>query len=124
MFSIRVLPPSESDVDGQRLGEIIIGEFSERFICCPIERTVDEMEGFWRTQLEQLLLGEPAVALVHDPRFAWVIYREGERCYVRQRLAVGGNFQTIGPRHTTTKDGYPISEWATDISAIREFMGG
>lgn len=48
MFAIRVLPQSQSDADGQRLGEITIDEFVEQFACSPVEVAIDQLETLWR----------------------------------------------------------------------------
>jgi hypothetical protein len=68
------------------------------------------------------LTGKPAVALVHDPRSAWVIYRENDLCFVQQKLSLDGRFSDLQPRETTTEDGEEISEWPTTIEAIRQFL--
>src|SRR5262245_42081825 len=84
MFQIKLLPPTELGPEGQRLGEIAIGEFVEQFHCSPITADGASLEATWRKELSKLLEGELAVALPFDPRFAWVVYREGGNCYVQQ----------------------------------------
>jgi hypothetical protein len=122
MFEIRVLPSSELTPDGERLGTITIGDFSERFACYAVPNTlVDDLPSLWKDCLCALTRGASAVALVHDPRFAWIVYREGDRCYVQQRLAIDGNFSTIPARETKTEDGVQISEWPVSLQAIAEF---
>jgi hypothetical protein len=70
MFSIRILPTSQTGPSGEGLGEIRIGDFIERFAChCPTG-SLEDMESSWRTELHRLVAGELAVALIHDPRFA------------------------------------------------------
>ena len=124
MFSIRVLPANESDVDSQRLGEISIGEFTERFACYPNGPNADELDSAWRVELRKLIEGAAAVALAHDPRFAWVIYREGENCFVQQVFSPDGDFRGHLASHiTVTEDGNCVSEWNTDVSAIAQFLG-
>lgn len=122
MFAIRVLPLSQSDSDGQRLGEITIDDFEEQFACNPVDIAIDQMETHWRHQLAKIVRGETVVALVRDPRFAWIIYREGDQCFVQERLSLDGNFKRIGPRKTQTEDGHSVSEWTTTVSAIRQFI--
>lgn len=125
MFSIRVLPTTECGVDGQRLGEISISEFTERFACYPVgNKNVDELDGVWRAELRKLFEGATAVALAHDPRFAWIIYREGQSCFIQQVFSPDGDFRDhLASRITTTEAGHCVSEWNTDISAIAEFLG-
>jgi len=122
MFAIRVLPQSQADSDGQRLGEITIGDFREQFACNPVVGAIEEMGAQWRQQLIRLFQGEPAVALVRDPRFAWIIYREGDQCFLQEKLSIDGNFRNIDPRRTLTEDGHSVSEWTTTALAIREFI--
>ena len=122
MFSIGVLPASRLGPEGERLGEITIGDFAERFACDPGGESLARMEARWRRELRRLIRGAPAVALVHDPRLAWVVYREGERCYVQQRLSPGGGFPDLLPRRTEAEDGDRVSEWTTTVPEIRHFL--
>ncbi len=124
MFSIRVLPPEKSDIDGVRLGEITVGDFTEQFACYPVLEAVDRLDNLWRAELHKLIAGAASVALVHDPRFAWIIYREGERCFVQQVLSLDGDFgRHLATRITTTEEGNTVSEWRTEISTIERFVG-
>lgn len=124
MFSIRVLPPDESDIDGVRLGEITIGDFTEQFACYPILGPVDQLDDLWCVELHRLINGAASVALVHDPRFAWIIYREDECCFVQQVLSQDGDFGNhLATRITTTEDGNAVSEWCAEISTIEQFVG-
>src|SRR4051812_11278147 len=109
MFSVRVLPRSEGK------GEIIIGDFTERFDCGALQ--TEELDRRWQSELRRLVAGAPAVALVHDPRFAWVVYRDGESCFVRQVFARDGDFSAhLSARVTRTSDGAKISEWPVHLS--------
>ena len=124
MFSIRALPTIEGDIDGQRLGEISINEFTEQFACYPIGTTVDDLDRVWRDELRKLVGGAAAVALVHDPRFAWIIYRDGQNCFVQQVFSPDGDFHKhLVSRTTVTEDGHGVSEWSIDVSAIAQFLG-
>ncbi len=125
MFSIRVLPPHQCNVDGQRLGEISIGDFAEQFTCYPIFGSVDELECIWRAELRKLIDGAASVALAYDPRFAWIIYREGQHCFVQQVFARDGDFcNHLASRCTVTEEGHSVSEWDTDVSAIARWLNG
>jgi hypothetical protein len=115
-----LLPPTELGPDGQRLGEIVAGDFRETFDCHDSDYA--GLEGRWRERLAALVDGEPAVALRHDPRFAWIVYRDGADCFVQQRFRPNGDFGSIPPRVTTTSDGRPISEWATNVAAVQRFL--
>lgn len=120
MFAIRLLPPTRVGLDGQRLGEIVVGDFREIFACHSDDFA--GLEDNWRERLRALAEGEPVVVLRHDPRFAWIVYREGADCYVQQRLSVDGRFADVTPRVTTTEDGDAVSEWATTLAAVRQFL--
>lgn len=122
MFDIRVLPASRLGPENERLGEITIGDFSERFACHPYSRRVDEFEAAWCEELDRLVRGAPFVVLVHDPRFAWIVYRDGSRCYIQQRFSLDGRFDDIAPRCTHTEDGEKISEWETTITEFERFL--
>jgi len=124
MFAIRLLPPSELGGDGERLGQITVGRFSERFACYPIgDNSVRSMPARWRKELRRLVEGEEqAVALVYDPRFAWIIYRVGRRCCIQQKFSLNENFTDISPRRTHTDDGQLISEWYTTLAEITYYI--
>lgn len=83
MFAIRLLPPSTRGGDGERLGQITIGRFTEMFGCHPARgQSVRSMASRWRAQLRRLVGGdEPAVAL-DTGGAAWILYRVGKRCYM------------------------------------------
>ena len=122
MFYIRVLPEHEKSPTDERLGQICIGDFSEKFVCslAPVEK----LESNWANQLRSLIEGTYSVALVHDPRFAWIVYRENRKCFVQQVLSLTGEFKEyLDHRVTKTEDGEQISEWSTTIEEISEFLG-
>ena len=80
------------------------------------------MELNWKQQLRRLLDSESAVALAYDPRFAWIIYREGASCYVQQRFFSTGDFVDLLPRQTHSEDGQKVSEWNTTTAEIQNFL--
>ena len=103
MFEIRLIDRSERSPDGQRLGVITVGDFVERFACHAADGSDDSMPHRWRESLRSLLNGQSSVALVYDPRFAWIVYREEEECFVQQRVSLNTDFQNIPPRETVTE---------------------
>ncbi len=119
MFAIRLLPPDSLGADGERLGEIVVGDFRERFAC---HSAVSGLEAGWRAELAALVRGEPVAVLRHDPRFAWLVYREGGECFVQQRLSLDGTFVGLLPRVVTTEDGDTVSTWTTSVGAVRRFL--
>lgn len=122
MFEIALLPPDQLGPDGQRLGRITIGDFTERFACHVVNGTVDQLNVDWRKALAQLVAGASCVALVHDPRFAWLVYRDADTCFVQQKLSLDGEFDLNTPRQTVSDDGDRISEWPISLQAISEFL--
>jgi hypothetical protein len=123
MFTIRLLPKSERGPSGARLGEITIGTFRERFACSSANGSLMHLESQWRNALHALVTGSPVAVLQHDPRFAWIVYREGTECYVQQKLSLDGNFSDVLPRETISSEGDLISEWDTTLVAIEQFVG-
>ena len=120
MFAIRLLSQTRVGLDGKRLGEIVVGDFRETFACHSDDFA--GLEAGWRERLRALVEGEPAVVLRHDPRLAWIVYREGTDCFVQQRLSVDGSFADVLPRVTTTEDGEAVSEWETSLAAVGQFL--
>ena len=122
MFAIQLRPPSCRGGDGERLGRITIGRFTEIFGCYPSRgQSVRSMAAQWRAQLRRLIAGEqPAVALATGAA-AWIVYRVGKRCYIQQRYFVTPASREIGPRKTHSEDGQRISEWSTTTEDIARF---
>ena len=121
MFAIRLLPLDQSWADGERLGEIVVGDFREGF-ACHLAGTILGLEASWRAELTELTRGKPVAVLQHDPRCAWIVYREGGECFVQQRLSLDGTFGGLLPRVTTTEEGDAVSTWSTSLAAIQWFL--
>jgi hypothetical protein len=121
MFAIHLLPPSTRGGDGERLGRITIGRFTEIFGCYPARgKSIRGMASRWRAQLRRFVSGdEPAVALDAGGA-AWILYRVGKRCYIQQRYFLPRVSREIGSRHTHT-DGQRISEWSTTVAEVAQF---
>jgi CdiI N-terminal domain len=122
MFAIRLLPPSKRGGDGERLGQITIGRFTEIFGCYPARgQSVGSMASRWRAQLRRLVGGdEPAVAL-DTGGAAWILYRVGKRCYIQQKYFLPGVSRETGPRRTHNDEGQRISEWSTTVAEVAQF---
>src|SRR4051812_28097022 len=121
MFAIRLLPPSTRSGDGERLGQITIGRFTELFGCYPPRgQSVRSMASRWRAQLRRLVGGDESAVALDTGGAAWIIYRVGKRCYIQQRYFLSRASREIGPRHTHT-DGRRISEWITTIAEVAQF---
>lgn len=119
MFAIRLLSTQVGSY-GERLGEIVVGDFREVFACHSDDFV--GLENLWRERLQALIEGERTVILRHDPRFAWIAYREGTDCYIQQWLSIDGSFANRQLRETTTEDGDQISEWTTSMASIQQFL--
>jgi len=93
MFAIRLLSLECRGPDGERLGEIVVDNFRERFLCREASGNPDKLEGTWRAELAGLVSGGLVAVLRHDPRFDWLVAREGDL----------------------------VNEWPTNVAAIRQF---
>ena len=122
MFSIRLLPLTKRNADNQRLGELVVGDFHENFVCHGWSVNLDGLEAYWRKRLFALIAGEPVVELQYDSRLAWVIYREKSDCFVQHRFSPDGDFRKLLPRVNETEDG-TVSEWIMSVLAIEKFLG-
>lgn len=130
-FSIRLLPASERDLDGERLGEICIGSFFEGFGVYAITGSVEDVAAGWTDALRSLLAGSPAVGLPTAPNMTWVLYRHGSAVFVQQmlmlpgfgpRLSPDGRVEHIPAHREVSEDGGRISQWETTIKAIAAFV--
>ncbi len=123
MFDIKLLNESEKGPNGERLGQITIGDHTERFACYPtVDASVNSFPNIWRQRLEHLIDGESSVKLDYDPRFSWVIYREGESCFVQQIFFPNGINANIPERKTISENGDPISEWNVSLDSISSYL--
>jgi hypothetical protein len=64
---------------------IIDDGFRGVFSSNPAAAPVDDLPSLWRAELAALVSGEYVALLRHEPRFAWVVYREREECLLQQR---------------------------------------
>ena len=130
-FSIRLLPTTERSPDGQRLGEIHIGSFVERFVVYPFAGQVESITARWSDALRSLVGGAVSVGLPTASNMAWVLYRFGNQVFVQQMLMLGGVGPkllpdgTVGqiPAHNeVNEDGQRISQWVTTVETISAFV--
>jgi hypothetical protein len=130
-FAIRLLPAYEHTADGNRLGEIRVSSFVERFAVYPFDGSVEDVAARWKHELRLLIDGGSAVGLPTASNMTWVLYRIGKKVLVRQMLmlpgigptlARNGKVVEIPERATVNEDGDPISEWVTSVEAISAFV--
>lgn len=129
--------------DEPHVGRIVIGDFTETFTLEGDDWSDRDYEASWRTALTRLLRTDPsttalmtwyAAAPATTIQRGWILYREGDRVFVQERMMVPGENEArfdehgqlvaIEPRETHTEDGEPISEWETSCAAIQAFLNG
>ncbi len=133
-FEIGIEDPTP-DEDGVALGFITVGDFHEHFPLLIGKWSLSQYQSQWREALTSLVNGTGPVALMCEMcrtgRLAWVLYREGDHVFIRQVLFVPGARWLVDadgqliqsePREIQSEDGESISEWRTDINAIKDFM--
>ncbi|MEV0255884.1 hypothetical protein AB0H82_16680 [Streptomyces sp. NPDC050732] len=67
----------------------------------------------------------------HFP-FCWPVYRSGPDIHIQnsvvfldeltERFLPDEPWRSVGPRRTVDEDGNQISEWHTDINAVKRFL--
>jgi hypothetical protein len=140
LFAIELLeqdgPPGES-----ARGRITVGDFAEEFEASLTYWSADDYHASWQAALSVLAATESAtsclISSLTDPAtsnfvFCWPLYRDGDDVYVQSSLIflenLPGTFDAarpwlyVQPRATVDDDGNRISEWRTDMTAIRQFM--
>jgi hypothetical protein len=130
-FSIGLLPAHVRGPDGQRLGEIHIDSFVERFAVHPVAGTEEDVATRWRDELRSLISEASAIGLATAPHAAWVLYRLDNDVRVHQtlmlpdvgpQLACAGKVINIPAYTAYSAEGERISEWSTTVEAIRAFV--
>ncbi|MEZ6142294.1 MAG: hypothetical protein R3B84_17175 [Zavarzinella sp.] len=122
MFDICLLSASTLGPDGQRLGTITVGNHTEDFACWPTDHPVEDFPSLWRQKLGVLVAGQPGVALIHDPRFAFIVYRDGQQCLITQRLSLDGQFDPVEKPPLLTEDGEKYDLWMVDFESVAKFV--
>ena len=79
-FTIRLLPAGEHEVEGDRIGEIRVGSFVERFAVYPFNGSVEDVAARWKDELRLLVDGASPVGLPTASNMTWVLYRVGNEC--------------------------------------------
>jgi len=139
-------PVSEPAAEGVPTvsGKIVIDDFQETFTASLAFWTRNEYELHWKRALERLIAGAERSALITDyvPPPArvssedylvwWPLYRDGDTIYVQNHLLFFGQLSrpfspdrpcnSVRDRQVVNEDGQKISEWATTIGDIKQFL--
>jgi hypothetical protein len=130
-FSIRLLPASQLGPDKQRLGEIRVGSFVERFAVYPFAGPVEQIADRWLEELRALLTSVSMVGLPTASNMAWVLYLVDTKIIVQQtlmlpgvgpRISPDGKVEGIPPHRDLNEDGDRISQWLTTAAAVSAFV--
>ena len=121
-------------------GRIIIGDFKEKFSLEIYEWSPKDYQRSWLLALQEMVDGAKSVSLMTwaaNPssqivRRAWILYRKDNTVYIQERLFIpedksfvmdkSGRVINHSPRRTKSVDGGPISEWTTNITAIKVYI--
>jgi hypothetical protein len=141
MFAIEVVKPSNVTGSAGGLGRITVDDFSETFQMSFDFWEEADYRRHWRRALQRLDHGVEVTAClvssITDPRSSnfircWPLYRRGDVVHVQEALIfleeLDSGFDpdepwlSVTPRQVVTEDGDRISEWETDISAVRRFL--
>jgi hypothetical protein len=140
VFAIELLEQGSEPRDSAR-GRITVGAFTEEFDASLTFWSADDYRASWRAALSVLIGGETAasclVSSITDPAtsnfvFCWPLYRDGDDVFVQSSLIFLDELPVkfdpacpwlfVQPRSTVDEDGNRISEWPTDIGAVRQFL--
>lgn len=123
---------------GEALGRIRISDFTEVFCLSLRFWSAADYRQSWRRSIEHLLSGGQAavsclITSITDPSnsnfvMTWALYRERSVVHVQNSVVFldeqfdpGMPWLAIQPRVTLNEDGMRISEWRTELTAIRSF---
>lgn len=144
-FSIEVAsdrPPAALLQGAGATGRVTIGDFAESFYMDLSYWSLGEYERSWRDSLKVIfdrkerdscLIASIARPEVSNFIFCWPVYRRGEDVLIQNSIIfldeLEGEFNPREPwssvrsRLTVDEDGNSISEWRTNVSAVRDFLG-
>lgn len=145
MFAIDVASlEASADTGGslaEAVGRIVIGDFTETFRMSLGFWNVAEYRQSWRQAFDVLNddLHSSAcfMASMTDPKISnfltcWPVYRDGEDVYFQNSIIIldeldvkfdtGKPWASIGPRCVFDEDGNKVSEWAANMSDLRDFF--
>lgn len=125
------------------IGEIQIGKFKEEFEMSLEGLTIDDYKKQWKAGLQRIqthttscLVSEFENSGKYPRVIMWVLYKEGEKIYIRniflcdkrflkmlkkQPFTLENCYEFITPREPSL-GAMPVSEWVTDLASINEFL--
>ncbi|MCG8456916.1 MAG: hypothetical protein MI919_11600 [Holophagales bacterium] len=133
MFAIRALPPEDRGPSRERLGEIVVGDFAERFVVArfPGCARVEDIPAHWHSRLVAFTRGREGIALQTQPSRAWIRYHDGDAVVVQDhalvpewqgRLGDDGRLLAVPSYASRTEGGEPVSEWRATLRQAQDFL--
>ena len=128
------------------IGEIQIGKFKEEFEIPLKNLTIEDYRKQWQAGLERIqsrnescLVTELENSKKYPRVIMWVLYKEGDKVYIRNQFLFDKRFMQMQKKHPFTfencYDFIPprnpvegisqeekVSEWITDLDAIHDFL--
>lgn len=142
-FSISFLQNATHNIDicpNHALGEIVIGDFRERFESPLDYWSIKDYQSQWKEALRKTIEGNAKSCLItslNDPRSSnfyiwWPIYRENESVFIQNHLFfldeapepfdLYNPYKFVKERVTINEDGQKISEWTVSMDEISDFV--
>ena len=120
------------------IGEIQIGDFKETFEMPLVYWKIEDYQKQWQEGIERIKTHDQSclVAELQDPNqepraILWVLYKEGDKVYIRNRLLHGKLFSDMLKNEVFTVDtcydfikprvvtpGSTVSEWVIDLNDL------
>ena len=122
------------------MGEIVIGNFRERFETPLDYWAIKDYESQWKEALRRTIEGNGKSCLItsmNDPQTSnfyiwWPIYREDESVFIQNHLFFleealepfdfYNPYKSVRERITINEEGQEISEWMVSIDEISDFF--
>jgi hypothetical protein len=142
-FSINFLKKTNRSIylsPNHALGEIVIGDFHERFESPLDYWSVKDYQSQWKEALMRIIEGHEKscfITSINNPRSSnfyiwWPIYREDESVFIQNHLFFLGEaqepfnlynpYKSVKERVTINGEGQKISEWMVSINEISDFF--
>ena len=119
------------------VGELTLGDYSERFEASLVHWSMREYEEQWRQAIARLGGGAPSSALITSyggPAVIstiWPVWREGREAVFQERLVVPGDagaaleparaYEQLGARVSVGEEA-PVSEWTIPMAQVLAYV--